>query len=107
MKKVLIIVGMALVLLTSEVFAEGSKESSMTVEQWEEWAQLGSFTPDEEDWDAIIEAAKEEGEVTIYANTSRVFDFARTFYNKYDIKVIANDMSQGSLFEKLSREIDA
>ena len=32
MKKVLIIVGMALVLLTSEVFAEGSKESSMTVE---------------------------------------------------------------------------
>ncbi|RKX89100.1 MAG: hypothetical protein DRP70_04745 [Spirochaetes bacterium] len=107
MKKVLIIVGMALVLVTSVVFAEGSKESSMTVEQWEEWAQLGSFTPDEEDWDAIIEAAKEEGEVTIYANTSRVFDFARTFYNKYDIKVIANDMSQGSLFEKLSREIDA
>lgn len=106
MKKLLLL---CVVLLAPTLFlsAEGQSEGEMTVAQWEEWAGLGDFTPEEDDWDAIIAAAKEEGEVTIYANTSRVFDFARTFYNEYGIKVITNDMSQGSLFEKLGREVDA
>lgn len=106
MKKLL---ALFLCLLSASLFlyAEGQSEEKMTVAQWEEWAGLGDFTPAEDDWDAIIAAAKEEGEVTIYANTSRVFDFARTFYNEYGIKVIANDMSQGSIFEKLGREVDA
>ena len=107
MKKILIVLSIFLLIVPAFIFAGGDSESDMTVEQWEEWAGLGSFTPAEDDWDAILAAAKEEGEVTIYANTSRVFDFARTFYNKYGIKVIANDMSQGSLYEKLGREIDA
>jgi len=96
-----------LLMISPLVFANGDQEGDMTVEQWEQWALLGPHTPAADDWDAITAAAKEEGEVTVYANTSRIFDFARTFYNEYDIKVIANDMSQGSLFEKLSREIEA
>jgi iron(III) transport system substrate-binding protein len=102
-----IVLCLLFILLVPAIFAEGNKEPAMTVEQWEEWAGLGSYTPEEDDWDAIIAAAKEEGMVTIYSNTSRVFDFSRSFYKEYGIKVIANDMSQGSLFDKLSREIDA
>lgn len=106
MKKIFVLF---LCVLAAPLFlsANGQTDGDMTVSQWEEWAGLGDFTPEEDDWDAIIAAAKEEGQVTIYANTSKVFDFARTFYNKYGIKVITNDMSQGSLFEKLGREVDA
>ncbi|MBI9101052.1 MAG: ABC transporter substrate-binding protein [Spirochaetales bacterium] len=107
MKRVVILLVVVMFLFPFAGFAGGDQEGNMTVEQWEEWAGLGPYTPEEDDWDAIIAAAKEEGEVTIYANTSRVFDFARSFYKEYGIKVIANDMSQGSLFEKLNREIDA
>ena len=107
MKRPVTILCLLLLLVPSMAFARGDAEADMTVEQWEEWAQLGPFTPEKDDWDAIIAAAIEEGEVTIYANTSRVFDFARTFYNEYGVKVMANDMSQGSLYEKLGREIDA
>ncbi len=79
----------------------------MTLEQWEEWAQVGDYRTAEDDWAAIEAAAKEEGEIVIYCNSSRVFDFARTFYNKYGIKAIPYDISTGSLFEKVMREQDA
>ena len=107
MKKALLFLMILLFAIPGLIVAEGSQEEEMTVEEWEQWAGLGDYTPAEDDWDAIIAAAKEEGEVTIYANTSRVFDFARTFYKEYGIKVITNDMAQGSLYEKLGREIDA
>lgn len=107
MNRTVVTLCLMFLMVTPLIFSSGDQEGDMTVEQWEEWAQLGPHTPAEDDWDAIIAAAKEEGEITVYANTSRIFDFARTFYNEYGIKVIANDMSQGSLFEKLNREIDA
>ena len=72
-------------LLPAIIFAGGKKEKEtalkkMTLEQWEEWAQVGDYRTAEDDWTAIEAAAKEEGDVVIYCNSSRVFDFARTFY---------------------------
>ena len=101
------IVLLILVLFALPMFAEGQSEGQMTVDEWEQAAGLGKYTPINDDWDAIIAAAKEEGEVTISSNTSRVFDLARSFYKEYGIKVIANDIAQASLFEKLGREIDS
>ncbi len=57
-----------------------------TVKEWEQWAQLGEYRPAEDDWGAIIAAAKEEGSVVVYSNSSRVYEFCRTFYEKYGIK---------------------
>jgi len=99
-------------LLPAIIFAGGKQEKEtalkkMTVEQWEEWAQVGDYRTAEDDWTAIEAAAKEEGEVVIYCNSSRVYDFARTFYNKYGIKAVPYDISTGNLFEKVMREQDA
>ena len=105
MKKSIFII-IILVVVTA-LFAGGNSEVVRTVDEWEEWAQLGDYRPAEDDWDAIIEAAKGEEELVVYSFSSRVFDFGRTFYKKYGIKVIAHDMSTPSLLEKLVREQDA
>ncbi len=41
-------------------------------EQWAKANGLGPYTPAEEDWAAIEEAAKKEGKVTVYANSSKI-----------------------------------
>ena len=40
-------------------------------EQWAKEHEVGPYTPETEDWGAIEAAAKEEGSVVVYANSSR------------------------------------
>ncbi|MBI9101051.1 MAG: ABC transporter substrate-binding protein [Spirochaetales bacterium] len=105
MKRLILII-LALV-LGGTLFAGGKAESWATSAEWEEWAGLGQFSPEEDDWDAIEAAAKEEGTLTVYSISSRVFEFARTFYKEYGIKVEASDLTTPALLEKLMREQEA
>lgn len=109
MGKIICFVCFLALVIVPVVFSEGNSEkSSMTHAEWEEWAQLGDSRPAEDDWDAIEKAAlKEEGPLVVYSLSSRVFEFGRSFYNKYGIKVEAHDIVTPSLLEKILREQDA
>ena len=109
MKKIIGLVCLAMIIIIPVVFAEGNSEkSSMSQAEWEEWAQLGEHRPIEDDWEAIEKAALEaEGPLVVYSLSSRVFEFGRTFYKKYGIKVEAHDITTPSLLEKILREQEA
>jgi iron(III) transport system substrate-binding protein len=52
----------------------------------EEWAKangVGPFTPDEEDWEAIEAAAREEGKVVVYSNSSKIEKLIEPFQEMY------------------------
>ena len=61
-----------------------------------------------EDWDQILEAAEEEGEVTIYATTSRVYDMAENFEEAYEnISVDPHRLPEAELIERITAEVTA
>jgi len=66
-----------------------------------------SFTISAQDWDQIVEAAQEEGTVTIYSTTSRVYDAAELFTEKYGIEVDAHRLSEVELIERVRAEAEA
>lgn len=79
----------------------------LTPEQraWLEAAQVGPFAPAEDDWDAIYEAAKQEGKVVVYSDSSRVFDVAETFMAAYPgITVEGFDIGTPDLILKIKAE---
>ncbi len=98
---------MCFLFLAFAVFAGGGKEAAAESENdldaWLKSAQLGQYTPAEDDWAAIEKAAKEEGELVVYSNSSKVYEICRGFYDKYGIKAIPNDIGTGDMFEKLTR----
>lgn len=52
-------------------------------EQWLKTAELGKFATAKQDWAAIEAAAKKEGKVLVYANSSRIADVKKLFEAKY------------------------
>jgi iron(III) transport system substrate-binding protein len=71
---------------------------------WLEAAQLGPYTPETQDWDAIEAAAKEEGQVVIYSVSSRIFKLQDEFMEKYGVEIVAFDLASEIQLEKLRRE---
>lgn len=65
---------------------------------------ISSFIIQAEDWEQIVADAKEEGEVTIYSTTSRVYDAAELFEAEYGIKVDAHRLSEVELIERVRAE---
>ncbi len=97
-----------LLLSVSALFATGTQEKATSkIKQWEKAAQLGEFRPAKDDWAAIEKAAKEEGDVVVYSNSSRVTKFCRSFTEKYGIKAEGYSFKTPNLIEKLRREQDA
>ncbi len=50
---------------------------------WLKAAELGPYAPAKQDWAAIEAAAKKEGKVLVYANSSRIADVKKAFEKKY------------------------
>lgn len=50
---------------------------------WLKAAELGKYAPAKQDWAAIEAAAKKEGKVLVYANSSRIADAKKAFEAKY------------------------
>lgn len=72
---------------------------------WE--ADAGILNTDDTD-EALYEAAKTEGKVTIYSISARIHKIAASFMEKYPgITVEAFDISTNELLEKVTREFDA
>lgn len=102
-KNTLVSVLLVIAMLTVSVVAYADD-----FDDWMKAAQLGPYAPEEEDWDAIYEAAKKEGKVMIYTSTSRIFDAAQSFEKAYPgITVEAYNLSSTEVLEKIEREADS
>ena len=89
--------------------AGGKKEAAdkPAEDQWAMDAKVGKYT-DAFDEAALYEAAKAEGEVSIYSYSSRVFKFGPTFEEKYPgIKVNGYDIDSAEIITKVIAEQSA
>ncbi len=68
------------------------EETLTAAEQWAKDNGVGPWTPDSEDWAAIEAAAKEEGEVVVYSNSSKIEKLIEPWNELYpDIKLGGGD----------------
>jgi iron(III) transport system substrate-binding protein len=73
--------------------------------QWAKNNGLGIYQPTTEDWSVIEAAAKREGSVVVYSNSSRVQDAAAAWAKLYpEIKIEANDMGGAEVITKVREE---
>jgi hypothetical protein len=57
---------------TGDTGDTGGGEELTAAEQWAKDNGVGPWTPEEEDWAAIEAAAKLEGKVVVYSNSSKI-----------------------------------
>jgi iron(III) transport system substrate-binding protein len=70
-------------------------------EEWLKANQLGPFSSGTQDWAAIEEAAKKEGSVVVYANSSKIAKAAEIWAEKYpDIKLEGYDLGGDDVLSK-------
>lgn len=75
---------------------------------WAKAAELGPYAPAKQDWAAIEVAAKKEGKVVLYSNSSRWPDIKKTFEEAYPgITLEGYDISTVELITKLQKEQQA
>ncbi|MBT3358584.1 MAG: ABC transporter substrate-binding protein [Rhodospirillales bacterium] len=87
--------------------AASADDMAAKLDAWLKQNQLGAYHA-EEDWGAIIAAAKKEGEVVIYASSSQLKKVASAFMKVYpEIKVTAHKLGSEKSVEKTIREHDA
>lgn len=74
-------------------------------ETWLKAAGLGDYTPEAQDWASIETAAKAEGALVVYSNSSRVATAAEKFAALYpEIKIEALDMGGADVITKVREE---
>jgi iron(III) transport system substrate-binding protein len=74
-------------------------------ETWAKENGLGGYQPATDDWAAIEAAAKIEGSVVVYSNSSRIQDAAATWATLYpDIVIEPNDMGGAEVVTKVREE---
>jgi iron(III) transport system substrate-binding protein len=74
-------------------------------EQWLKDNQLGTYDTGEQDWAAIEAAAKKEGSVIIYANSSKIAKAAEIWAEMYpDIKIEGYDLGGDDVLSKVLGE---
>ena len=84
---------------------EPAAVSLSAAEQWAKDYGFGDYQTDTEDWAAVEAAAKEEGSVIVYSNSSRILDAAAIWETIYpDIKIEANDLGGSEVVSKVREE---
>ncbi len=77
-------------------------------EAWLQTNQLGEFDTGKQDWAAIEEAAKKEGKLIVYANSSKITKAAEIFMEKYpEITVEGYDLGGDDVLSKTVAEQEA
>jgi len=85
-----------------------AQEMTPELESWLKTNELGEFADGSEDWDAIVAAAKEEGEVVIYSSSGRIAKLKDHFEALYPgITLTLFDLGSVKTIEKTIREQDA
>jgi len=70
-------------------------------EEWLKANQLGQYDTGEQDWAAIEEAAKQEGSVIVYANSSKISKAAEMWAEMYpEIKIEGYDLGGDDVLSK-------
>jgi len=78
------------------------------MEKWLKASKLGPYDESPQDWTAIEQSAKKEGEVVVYSASSRIAKVATEFEKKYPgIKVTYFDLGSVKTVEKTIGEQDA
>jgi len=87
---VALMLGLLVVAACGPTQPAGTKGLTDAQIKWLKAAQLGPYSPKQQDWKAIEEAAKKEGKVVVYSSSSRIPDAAKSFEAAYPgIKVEA------------------
>ncbi len=77
-------------------------------EEWVKANQLGTYDTGEQDWAAIEEAAKKEGSVIVYANSSKISKAVEIWTEMYpDIKIEGYDLGGDDVLSKTLGEQDS
>jgi iron(III) transport system substrate-binding protein len=112
MKKTVLFLLVVLMLLPAALFAGGGKEKAgegypPEMDAWAKDAKLGKYDK-KQDWDDIIEKAKQEGSVIVYSSSSRIGNAGVEFSKIYpEITVESFDLGSVKTFEKTIQEQDA
>lgn len=89
-----------------EAAPEPAGEELTEAEQWAKANALGPWTPEEEDWAAIEEAAKKEGSVVVYSNSSKIEKLLEPWSELYpEIELAGGDTDDIAV--KMSAEQEA
>jgi iron(III) transport system substrate-binding protein len=94
-------------LMSLAVLAAGpvAKAADSDKDQWLKDARLGPYLPEQEDWNMVIEKAKEEGSVVVYSSTSRTGKLKKLFEETYPgVTLEAFKVETLQIIEKFSRE---
>jgi len=105
MKKSLILILVIMMTLSMSLWAGGKSEAAPKVneaqEKWLKDNQLGQYATDTQDWAAIEAAAKKEGSVIIYANSSKIAKAVDAWNKIYpDIKIEGYDLGGDDVLSK-------
>jgi iron(III) transport system substrate-binding protein len=85
--------------------ADPYKGITAAQDAWAKAAQVGPYAPKTQDWAAIEAAAKKEGKVVIYSNSSRWPDIKKTFEAAYPGVIVEGyDISTVDLITKVMKE---
>ena len=85
----------------------GASALGQDYDAWLQRAQLGTFQPAEEDWDAILEAARGEPPLVLYTETSRAFPMVEAFEAETGLSVEGINLRGTEIIERIRREFDA
>ena len=113
MKKILILTLVLLVTSGMFIWAGGQQDTGKDPndalkDQWLRENQLGPYYSETQDWAAIEAAAKEEGSVIIYANSSKIAKAADIWNELYpDIKIEGYDLGGDDVLAKTLGEQQA
>ncbi len=93
----------------SEAPAAAETEAPLSAkEQWLKDNQLGPYDTGEQDWAAIEEAAKKEGKVVVYANSSKIAKAVEVWQEMYpDIAIEGFDLGGDDVLSKTLGEQEA
>jgi iron(III) transport system substrate-binding protein len=85
----------------TEAPAAAEPEELSPKEEWLKANQLGPFASETQDWAAIEEAAKKEGKVVVYANSSKISKAVDIWNEKYpEIQIEGYDLGGDDVLSK-------
>jgi len=98
----------AAALLSTVASVSSAQEVSAELEAWLKENALGTYAMMEENWDDIVAAATEEGEVSVYTASGRIAKLVDHFQALYPgITLTVYDLGSVKTIEKTVREQDA
>lgn len=85
----------------------GASALGQSYDAWLQQAQLGPYQQAEEDWDALLEAARSEPPLVLYTETSRAFPMVEAFEAETGLSVEGINLRGTEIIERIRREFDA